>query len=211
MPPSTKLSLSFVIATPADARAVTAALNAAPIASLTLTPAPGTNALAVLKPAVHDAQKLGIAVLINADAGLARTLKADGIHVPWSATAQTAYGEARGQAGSHMMIGADAGRSRHTAMELGEADADYVAFGIPDHVGDRATAENRQVDLIAWWSDIFQIPCMATNVTSPQHAQRLANAGADFVCVDVQTSDAASVVSLIETYQQAVATPRVTA
>ena len=49
----------------------------------------------------------------------------------------------------------------------------------------RQPAEQRQLDLIAWWSEIFQPPCVAFDVTSASHAQALAAAGADFIAVTV--------------------------
>ena len=75
------------------------------------------------------------------------------------------------------MIGADAGRSRDDAMALGEAGADYIAFGIPAHVEDRTTAEERQCDLINWWSEIFEIPCVAFDVATAGQASALASNG----------------------------------
>jgi thiamine-phosphate pyrophosphorylase len=206
----TQLCLSVVVRDAADGERFAAAMGAAPLASVTLTPAPGINALAVLKPLVQRLQKDGIAVLVTGDIDLARTLRADGVHVPWSQAQPSTYAEAREAAGAHMIVGADAGRSRHTAMELGEGNADYVAFGIPEHVGDRTTAEARQINLIAWWSEIFEVPCMAANVTSAEHAARLADAGADFVSVDIAVDGSVDTKALVNSYHKAMA-QRVTA
>ena len=90
-------------------------------------------------PLVAAAQAQGAAALVEGDARLARTVKADGVHVPWSKTPLAAYTEAREILGARAMIGGDAGRRRHDAMQLGEAGADYIGFGIPAH-GGRATA-----------------------------------------------------------------------
>lgn len=172
-------------ATAASAR-LTAAMAAAEVASVLLRPSP-SKALdaAVAKTLTALAQKRGIAVLIDSDASLARMIKADGVHLPWSKDPLKAYREAREILGSHAMIGADAGRSRDDAMELGEQGADYIAFGIPAHVEDRATAEARQRDLVAWWSEIFEVPCVAFDIASPEQASALAASSAEFITVAV--------------------------
>jgi thiamine-phosphate pyrophosphorylase len=70
-------------------------------------------------------------------------------------------------------------------MELGESGADYIAFGIPPDVEDRALAVERQIDLIAWWSEVFELPSVAFDVADAEDARRLAETGADFVSVTV--------------------------
>lgn len=172
---------------------VAAALEAAAVPSLLIKSRPG-EALeaATVLPLVSLAQARGSAALIEADARLARTLKADGVHVPWSKDTLTRYEEAREIVGTGAIVGADAGRSRHDAMKLGEAGADYVAFGIPLHVEDRDTARARRRDLVAWWGEIFQVPCVAFDVETPEDGAELARAGADFIAVtlpeDIATS-----------------------
>jgi thiamine-phosphate pyrophosphorylase len=164
--------------------ALQAVLNSDAVACLLLCPKAGA-ALdpSVTKRLVGMAQKRGVATLIANDANLARLLKADGLHLSWSKNPEKLYREARADLGEHAMIGVDAGRSRDDAMVLGEAGADYVAFGIPAHVEDRATAEDRQRDLISWWGEIFQVPCVAFDVASVDHASALAGDGADFIAV----------------------------
>lgn len=168
------------------AERLTALLSAHPVASLLLRASPGSILDAALaKPLTTLAQKRGVAVLLEGDAALARLIKADGVHLAWSKEPLKAYREAREALGSHAMIGADAGRSRDNAMALGEDGADYIAFGIPSHVEDRTTAEARQSDLINWWSEIFEVPCVAFDVATPEQACVLADAGADFVTVAI--------------------------
>lgn len=137
------------------------------------------------KRLIEQAQAGNAAALIADNAELARTLRADGVHLSWSKTQNERFAEARSILGQRTIIGADAGRSRHDAMTLGEAGADYVAFGIPAHVEDRATARERQRDLIEWWSELFEIPCVALDVETREDAQRLAQANADFVALAV--------------------------
>jgi thiamine-phosphate pyrophosphorylase len=185
---------------------LTAALDAAPIASLLIGTQSGT-ALdpASTRPLVALAQERGVAVLLPADASLAAKVSADGIHVPWSADIVRQFKTVRGAAGE-MIVGADAGRTRHDAMELGESGADYVAFGIPAHVEDRQRAAERQRDLISWWSEVFEIPCVALDVATVEQAGQLAKAGADFVGVAINGDEpAAEAAAKVRAYSQAIA------
>ena len=184
--PELYVTLELAPGTGAAAAVLQAAIKAGPIASLLIRPRPGTALDASLtKTLLEVAQKSNIAAMVADDANLARMLKADGVHLSWSKDILARYTEAREILGERFSIGADAGRSRDDAMSLGELGADYIAFGIPPHVEDRATAEDRQRDLISWWSDIFQIPCVAFDVTTPEHASGLAHDGADFIAVAI--------------------------
>lgn len=161
-----------------------AAFAAGNVASVVLRGTDGRAADASgCKPLVTAIQARGAAALIDGDARLARTLKADGVHVPVSEAGSAAYAEAREIVGSGAIAGFDAGRSRHDAMTAGEDGADYVGFGIPAFVKDRETAIERQIELIAWWSEIFEVPCVAFDVADAETAGVLAAAGADFVAL----------------------------
>jgi thiamine-phosphate pyrophosphorylase len=182
---SINLYLVLDLATLARDRArgtLSAALAAAPVATVLLTSTKGAAIDAALaKDLISLGQKQGTAMLIADDAALARSLKADGVHLNWRKDQLKAYREARDVLGAHAIVGADAGRSRHDAMELGEAGADYIAFGIPPHVEDIATARERQVDLVGWWSEIFEIPCVAFDVSDADGVAVLSAEGADFI------------------------------
>lgn len=155
-----------------------AALEAAHVASIIIEAADAEGA----KPLIATAQKAGAAALLAGDPKLARTLKADGVHLPAESTSVD-YEEARSILGQRFIIGADAGRSRDTAMRFGEAGAEYIGFGIPEFVGDTEAARARQLELIGWWAEIFEVPCVAFDVETASDAEALARAGADFVAV----------------------------
>jgi thiamine-phosphate pyrophosphorylase len=159
-----------------------AVLAAVPVASVVAMP-PKDRVLtaADVLPLVGAGRGRGVTVLVADDARLARTVKADGVHLSVSDKAREHLEEARAIVGGRAIVGADAGRSRHDAMTIGEVGADYVAFGVPAFVRDRETAFERQLDLVAWWSEIFEIPCVAMDVEGPEQAEALAAAGADFV------------------------------
>lgn len=159
-----------------------AALGAARVLSVVIR-GHGGKALdvAAARPLVELAQKGGAAALIENDARLARTLKADGAHLAVEKGLMAAYEEARELLGERFVVGAYAGKSRHDAMVLAERGADYVAFGAPDGIKDREAALARRLDLVAWWAEIFEVPCLVLDVATPQEAHELSRAGADFV------------------------------
>ncbi len=166
-----------------------AAFRAADIASVLIVPPAGrTLEAAAAKPLVELSKRHGAAALLLGDARLARTLAADGVHLGSSTLGGTAnladaYQAARGILGAGGVIGIEAGTSRHDAMTLAEAGADYLAFAAPAHLKDRDKARARRGELIEWWAEIFQVPCVAFDVESAEEAQALAEAGADFVAI----------------------------
>jgi thiamine-phosphate pyrophosphorylase len=162
----------------------TAALSAAEFASmLIVAPAGGALDAAAAHPLVEAAQGKDVAALISDDAQLARTLRADGVHLSPTKNLSDAYAEARGILGRVGIVGVDPGISRHDAMTLVEDGADYLAFGAPSHLNDRAKARIRRDELIAWWGEIFEAPCVAFDVETPEEAEALSRAGADFIAI----------------------------
>ena len=186
----------------ADPQQVAAHLDAAGAATLLVAAREGSALTAAeARPLVELAQKKDIAALIEGDAQLARTLRADGVHLPWSKDIAARYTEAREILGTRYIVGVDVGRSRHDAMSFAEDGADYIAFGIPPHVEDRASAAERRLELIFWWSEIFEVPCVAFDVDSVEDATALAAAGADFVAMrlgaDLASADYAKLASAV--------------
>ncbi|MEQ1714258.1 MAG: thiamine phosphate synthase [Hyphomicrobium sp.] len=150
------------------------------VSAVLFAPASGTSLDARIGPLVEMVQKRAIAALVADDAQLARTLRADGVHIGPCDDPLAAYEEARDILGTRFIVGVDSTASRHDAMSLGEAGADYIAFGLDRDDGDPAIRH----DLVAWWSEIFEVPCVAlAGGADPAIAANLADAGADFVAV----------------------------
>ncbi len=173
-----KSKLYLVVeAGPAAADRLAAALAATDIASVLICPPPaGQLDAANARGLVETAQKAGAAALVADDAELARTLRADGVHLSPSADPAGAYETARSILGGRFIVGADAGSSRDDAMTLAEIGADYIAFGSD---GDEGPA--LRDDLAAWWAEIFQVPCVALDVASADEAASLQAARCDFI------------------------------
>lgn len=177
--------LCLVVETAPGARArCQAALNAVPVATVIVTPPPGStmdreDAAAI----IGLGHARNIAVLIEDDVDLAKSLGADGVHLASHEDADASYAAARASLGPNAIVGVDAGHSRHEAMSLGESGADYVAFGKPRQVADQQTAEEHRFDLVEWWAEIFEVPVIALDVETADEATPLAEAGADFIAV----------------------------
>lgn len=138
---------------------------------------------------VELAQGRSIAALIAYDARLARTLGADGVHLGPSGDTAARYQAARGIVGGRAIVGADAGTSRHDAMTLGEAGADYVAFGVDVTASDQQVARAERHERCQWWSEIFEVPCVAFDASSLEEAVALAETGAEFLAIRLRARE----------------------
>ncbi len=170
---------------PHGPRLLAEALATARVAAVVIVPTEAGNiAPDAALPLIAATQKANAAALIYGDAHLARTLKADGVHLPWSLECRAAAEDAREILGQGGIVGADAGQSRHDAMELGELGVDYVAFG-PDGGIDPALARDERDGFVAWWAEIFEVPVVALDVTGAEEAAALASVNADFISVSL--------------------------
>lgn len=143
--------------------------------------------LGAVRTFVNAAQGRDIAVLIENNAQLAKDLNASGVHL--STTDASVLAEARALLGNDALIGASCGFSRHDAMTLGESGADYVAFGESEAATAAETASASAPNsedvaaMIQWWSEIFEIPCVAWGHDSHDEAtlQAFITAGGDYL------------------------------
>jgi thiamine-phosphate pyrophosphorylase len=121
-----------------------------------------------------------VAFIVNDSMALAKRLGADGVHLGQS---DGDIREARALLGPAAQIGKTCHDSRHFAMEAGEAGADYVAFGAFYPTMTKPSHYRPDPSILSWWSALFEIPCVAIGGITPENAQPLVEAGADFIAV----------------------------
>jgi thiamine-phosphate pyrophosphorylase len=125
-----------------DARAIASCVVAAhgegDVASIVL---PASAA-----PIASELQAIGMAVLFQGPGGQ----WGDGVHLD---AERDDIASLRRQFGPARIIGAYCGASRHFAMQAGEAGADYVALA--------QNAKSVKEPIVGWWSQLFEIPCVA--------------------------------------------------
>jgi thiamine-phosphate pyrophosphorylase len=91
--------------------------------------------------------------------------------------------EAREELGREVQIGVTCHDSRHLAMEAGDAGADYVAFGAFFPSDTKDSEHRAEPELLSWWQNLFEIPCVAIGGITPENCRPLVKAGADFLAV----------------------------
>jgi len=159
-----------------------AALGAGPVAAFQLRVKDvGEHELARLaEPLQRICADHGTAFIVNDSMSLAKRLGADGVHLGQS---DGDVREARALLGPGAQIGRTCHDSRHLAMEAGEAGADYVAFGAFYPTTTKPSHYRPHPSILSWWSALFEVPCVAIGGITPDNAQPLIDAGADFVAV----------------------------
>ena len=126
------------------------------------------------------AQERDVAFILNDRPDLAKEMGCDGVHVGQS---DTPYKKARQIVGNDAIVGVTCHDSRHLAMEAGEAGADYVAFGAFYPTTTKPSDYRPTPDLLHWWSEMMEIPCVAIGGITPENCAPLVQAGADFIAV----------------------------
>jgi len=132
-------------------------------------------AAAALTPICHQHD---VALLVNDRPDLAAAAGADGVHVGQD---DAPYAAARAAVGADAIVGVTCHASRHLAMVAAEAGADYVAFGAFFPTATKAPKATAEPALLAWWSEIMEVPCVAIGGITPANCGALVAAGADFV------------------------------
>lgn len=135
------------------------------------------RAIDALRPV---AQARNVAFLLNDRPDLVLPHGCDGVHVGQT---DTPAREARRLIGPGLQLGVTCHDSRDLAMQAGEDGADYVAFGafFPTTTKDAPT--QAEPGILAWWSDLMEIPCVAIGGITPDNCAPLVTAGASFLAV----------------------------
>jgi thiamine-phosphate pyrophosphorylase len=135
------------------------------------------RAVDVLAPV---AQSRDVAFILNDRPDLAAATGCDGAHV-----GQTDMGarQARRTLGPDRTLGVTCHASRDLAIEAGEDGADYVAFGAFFPTATKEAPVRAEPDILTWWSELMEIPCVAIGGITAANCGALVRAGADFLAV----------------------------
>ena len=155
------------------ASALATALDAAPVdcVLLRLPPHDDVARRRIAAALVPVAQERGAALLLEGDTRLAAATGADGVHM---AGAGDDLAQALRSMKPDRIVGAGLMPTRDDAMEAGEAGVDYLMFG------DDGQAFEDRLEQVAWWAEIFQVPCVALAETLAE-VRPLAEAGPEFI------------------------------
>lgn len=118
-------------------------------------------------------QERGIACLVADDPQFCVRVNADGIHMN---AEEPKFEQVLRALQPKFIVGAGGLRTRHGAMIAAEAGADYVMFG------EGGEAQSDVVELVAWWAEIFTVPCVAY-ANRLEAIAGLVRAGADFIAL----------------------------
>ena len=117
----------------------------------------------LVKGVVSRAQAAGVAVLIEGEPGLVRTLGADGLHVEGGVSDVKA---ATSVLKPDFIVGAGRIASRHDAMSKGELGPDYIFFGPLSGARDP-----EQREMARWWAEIMEVPSVLSDpAATPESA-----------------------------------------
>jgi thiamine-phosphate pyrophosphorylase len=134
------------------------------------------RALDALRPV---AQSRGVALIMNDRPDLAVAHGCDGAHVGQE---DMPAKQARKVLGD-LTMGVTCHDSRDLAMTAGEEGADYVAFGAFFPTGSKEAKTRADPEVLRWWSDLMELPCVAIGGITAANCAPLVEAGADFLAV----------------------------
>ncbi len=160
---------------------VSAALAGGDVAALLVTADAGdpTGFQGLAEAVAPLAAARNVAMLIHNDTRIAGRVRADGLHID---TGIAEIAEAVAASRGRKTVGAGAIRSRHDAMELSEAEPDYLFFGMLD--GDREPdIFERSLDLAAWWSEVAVIPAMVMGGSALASVEQAVANRIDFIAL----------------------------
>jgi thiamine-phosphate pyrophosphorylase len=126
------------------------------------------------------AQTRDVSFLMNDRPDLAAETGCDGVHVGQQ---DGTYEAARAAVGADAIVGVTCHDSRHLAMIAAEAGADYVAFGAFFPTASKDAIGHPDPEILAWWSELMTVPCVAIGGITPTNCAPLVQAGADFLAV----------------------------
>ncbi|HOV02970.1 MAG TPA: thiamine phosphate synthase [Kaistiaceae bacterium] len=125
-------------------------------------------------------QARGAAVVLAGDSRIVGRAKADGIHIAEGREALADAVDRLQRQG--FIVGAGNLKTRHEAMEAGEAGADYVFFGMLDKP-EAAEIHDKTVALGEWWAAMFEPAAVVLSGADIASVTDAARTGADFIAL----------------------------
>ena len=135
------------------------------------------SAAHILRPV---AQARDVAFIMNDRPDLAVETGCDGVHV---GQLDASYEDARNLVGPDGIVGVTCHASRDFAMQAAEKGANYVAFGAFYTSGTKTPKYHADPDILTWWQEMMEIPCVAIGGITVDNSPVLIEAGADFLSV----------------------------
>lgn len=126
-----------------------------------------------------QAQAAGVAVMIAGDVRIAMRARADGVHVEGKRLELEEIVEKHQE---KLMVGAGGADSRDVALDLGEAQPDYMFFGRFGY-DNKPEPHPRNLKLGEWWAQMVRIPCIVLGGAQIASVVNVAATGADFVAL----------------------------
>ena len=178
-PPRLMLVTPLLADAEAFAPTLAAACAAADIAAVIVRLAQGDERTQInrVKALVRVTEGRDTALLVEGHPEIVARAGADGAHLAGTDALLAALPMLK----PDRIAGGGALRERHDAMTAAESGADYVLFGEPDETGHRPGID-AVLERVAWWAEIFQIPCIAY-AGHLNEVEKLAAAGADFIAL----------------------------
>jgi len=127
---------------------------------------------------IGPAHAAEVALLITDHHRLVGPLGLDGVHL---GDPRARLAPVRKALGPERIIGASGGTTRHEAMTLAEAGADYVSLGPVRDTGALGDGSLAGDALFAWWAEMIETPVVAEGGVTPEDATRLADLADFFV------------------------------
>lgn len=118
--------------------------------------------------------------IINNDIELALKTNADGVHI---GSSDGEINIARKKLGAEKILGVSCYDSTDRALIAGDQGANYVSFGTFFPSPTKNSGAHPKPEILRWWSEAINIPCVAIGGINAQNCAPLVQAGADFLAV----------------------------
>ncbi len=157
-------------------------LSSAPISSLQLRlkETPRARIVEIARTLLPITQTFNTALIINDDPLITHEVKADGVHLG-QMDMDIKSAQEMLLAGS--IIGVTCHNSKDLAFKAGSDGAHYVAFGSFFESKTKPEANPADLELLTWWHETMEIPSVAIGGITVDNAQKVIEAGADFIAI----------------------------